>query len=148
MTYTYALLEVLPETYADVRSRLEMAGYSHAFHEEAIDMHGLALVSKIKPPEGHRRDAIPDVFTQGDTTFSMSTTLKSYRHYKGGTYTLLMVARSSEARDEMFAVYVSHQTQQVWIRPWVMFNELVVWGDGIRRPRFIELTEDDPASLG
>ena len=31
----------------------------------------------------------------------------SFRHYKGGSYTLLMVGRSSEARDEHFAVYVS-----------------------------------------
>lgn len=75
-----------------------------------------------------------------------NTTMKSYRHYKGGSYTLLMVARNSENREELLAVYVSHQTQQIWVRPWTMFNELVVWSDGVRRPRFTELSPAEPAT--
>jgi len=74
----------------------------------------------------------------------MNTTLKSYRHYKGGSYTLLMVARNSEARDELLAVYVSHRTQQVWARPWAMFNEPVTWPDGVSRPRFVEIEQGQP----
>jgi hypothetical protein len=68
-----------------------------------------------------------------------TATLKSYRHYKGGTYTLLHVARSSEERETLLAVYVSHQTQAVWVRPWVMFNEPVRWPDGEIRARFSEM---------
>jgi hypothetical protein len=82
----------------------------------------------------------------GSSYLQSNTTLKSFRHYKGGSYTLLMIGRSSEKRDEVFAIYVSHQTQQIWIRPWAMFNELVVWPDGVRRPRFTEWTPDDPAT--
>lgn len=67
--------------------------------------------------------------------------LQSYRHYKGGTYTLLMVARNSEERDQQLAVYVSHLTRQVWVRPWIMFNERVLWDDGIYRARFIPMDE-------
>lgn len=70
------------------------------------------------------------------------TPLKSYRHYKGGTYTLLHVARDSESRDELFAVYVSHQTQVVWVRPWRMFNEPVRWPDGEIRRRFEEMPRE------
>ena len=73
--------------------------------------------------------------------------MRSYRHYKGGTYTLLIIARSSETRDELQAVYVSHQTQKIWVRPWTMFTELVTWPDGVRRPRFTELSENEPATL-
>ena len=47
-TYTYALLEVSPAAYAEIKTKLEAAGYAHAFHEEdgkvVIDMHGIALV--------------------------------------------------------------------------------------------------------
>ncbi len=46
-TRTYALLEVSPAAYAEIRAKLMAAGYEHAFHVdergEAIDMHGIAL---------------------------------------------------------------------------------------------------------
>lgn len=74
-------------------------------------------------------------------------TLKSYRHYKGGTYTLLHVARSSEKRDDFFAVYVSHQTQVIWVRPLEMFREPMRWPDGAIRPRFCEMPPDVPAAM-
>lgn len=49
MTHTYAILEVSPGCYAEIRRRLEEAGYRHVFHDtddgEVIDMHGLALQS-------------------------------------------------------------------------------------------------------
>jgi hypothetical protein len=70
-----------------------------------------------------------------------TSALQSYRHYKGGTYTLLYVARNSEQRDQELAVYVSHERQQVWVRPWSMFNELVQWPDGVQRPRFTPLQD-------
>jgi hypothetical protein len=72
--------------------------------------------------------------------------LRSYRHYKGGTYTLLAVARNSEQRDELVAVYVSHQTQAVWVRPWAMFVEPVRWPDGEIRPRFTEMPSWPPST--
>lgn len=44
---TYAILEVSPEVYAEIRAKLEAAGYEHALHREddgeVIDMHGIAL---------------------------------------------------------------------------------------------------------
>lgn len=48
MTYTYATLEVSHATYAEIKAKLEAAGYQDQFHEDAkdgvlIDMHGLAL---------------------------------------------------------------------------------------------------------
>lgn len=47
MTYTYAILEVSVEAYNEIRTKLEHAGYQHAFHEDrgtvVIDMHGIAL---------------------------------------------------------------------------------------------------------
>lgn len=54
-TYTYALLEVSPAAYEEIKTKLEAAGYADQFHEQddgkvAIDMHGIALVP-ITPPE-------------------------------------------------------------------------------------------------
>lgn len=48
MSHTYAVLEVSKATFDEVRQKLKEAGYEHAFHEdlfhdEVIDMHGIAL---------------------------------------------------------------------------------------------------------
>jgi hypothetical protein len=47
MSYTYVILDVSPAAYAEIRAKLEAAGYGHAFHREddgeVIDMHGIAL---------------------------------------------------------------------------------------------------------
>ena len=71
----------------------------------------------------------------------LPTSLQPYRHYKGGTYTLLWVAANSEERTQRMAVYFSHETRHVWVRPWLMFNEPVVWPDGVLRARFTPLVE-------
>lgn len=42
-THTYAILEVSPAAYDEIRAKLEAAGYEHAFHDGLVDMHGLAL---------------------------------------------------------------------------------------------------------
>lgn len=60
MSYTYATLEVSPEAYAEIRAKLEAAGYEHAIHRyddhEVIDMHGIALCTGNEPPRHGRRD--------------------------------------------------------------------------------------------
>lgn len=48
-TYTYAVLDVSPAAYIEIKEKLEKAGYQHAFHDDrdgdglVIDMHGIAL---------------------------------------------------------------------------------------------------------
>ena len=47
MTYTYAVLEISASAYAEIRAKLDAAGYGHAFYDdgdgEVIDMHGIAV---------------------------------------------------------------------------------------------------------
>lgn len=64
------------------------------------------------------------------------TQLGTYRHYKGGTYTLILIARNSENRQQRMAVYCSHLTEEVWVRPLRMWRETVEWPDGVKRLRF------------
>ena len=49
-THTYAILQVSPKTYREIREKLEAAGYQQAFHPsaegEVIDMQGIALQAK------------------------------------------------------------------------------------------------------
>lgn len=53
-THTYAELEVSAEAYAEIAAKLIEAGYDHVFERSgkgvenrgAIDMHGIALVTK------------------------------------------------------------------------------------------------------
>ncbi len=50
-THTYAVLQISPAAYREIRTALAMAGYEDQFHDhrdgEIIDMHGIAL--QIKP---------------------------------------------------------------------------------------------------
>lgn len=47
-THTFALLPLSKAAYAEIKAKLEAAGYQHAFLEEdgkvTIDMHGIAVV--------------------------------------------------------------------------------------------------------
>lgn len=46
-THSYAILEVSPAAYDEIRRKLEAAGYADQFHsddgQEVIDMHGIAI---------------------------------------------------------------------------------------------------------
>lgn len=65
-----------------------------------------------------------------------SVKLGKYKHFKGGEYILLGMARNSENSLEEFAVYESIENGGLWIRPLAMFLEHVD-RDGYSGPRFI-----------
>jgi hypothetical protein len=50
MSHTYAVLEIDPRAYAEIKAKLTAAGYEHAVHtdkggkyREVVDMHGIAV---------------------------------------------------------------------------------------------------------
>lgn len=58
-----------------------------------------------------------------------------YRHYKGGEYEVIGVARHSET-DELLVVYRPlYNDSGLWVRPLAMFTETVTH-DGETVPRF------------
>lgn len=58
-----------------------------------------------------------------------------YRHYKGGEYRVIGLARHSETR-ELFVVYQAlYGEQGLWVRPHAMFTEDIVH-QGRTEPRF------------
>ncbi len=58
-----------------------------------------------------------------------------YRHYKGGEYEVIGVARHSET-DELLVVYRPlYNTTGLWVRPLAMFRETVT-NNGTTVPRF------------
>jgi len=62
-----------------------------------------------------------------------------YRHFKGGEYELLSVARHSETK-ELLAVYRSVEDREtIWVRPLEMFTELVGHEDA-KLPRFVPVS--------
>ena len=59
-----------------------------------------------------------------------------YRHYKGGEYTVIGVARHSET-DELLVIYrPEYGERRLWVRPWSMFTEFVQTREGLE-PRFV-----------
>lgn len=58
-----------------------------------------------------------------------------YRHYKGGEYEVLGVARHSETLEPLVVYRPLYNATGLWVRPHAMFfGELEV--DGVRRRRF------------
>jgi hypothetical protein len=67
-----------------------------------------------------------------------------YRHFKGGEYELLSVARHSET-EELLVVYKSVEDQgTIWVRPLEMFTELVDHA-GAKLPRFAPIARSSKA---
>jgi hypothetical protein len=63
-----------------------------------------------------------------------------YRHYKGGEYEVLGIAKHSET-DEDFVVYRQlYGARGLWVRPMEMFGQTVMI-DGENVPRFQRLEE-------
>ena len=64
-----------------------------------------------------------------------ATPLGRYRHYKGGEYEVLAVARHSETQEPLVVYRPLYNDSGWWVRPHAMFFEDVDVG-GIRQPRF------------
>lgn len=63
-----------------------------------------------------------------------------YRHFKGGEYVLVAIAKHSETLEPM-AVYQNCQDEnKIWVRPLYMWDEMVEH-EGKMKPRFALLEE-------
>ena len=49
---------------------------------------------------------------------------KTYKHYKGNLYKIIALAKHSESMEDMI-VYSSLDDAKTWVRPAVMWNEVV-----------------------
>lgn len=58
-----------------------------------------------------------------------------YRHFKGGEYALLAVARHSETLEEMVVYRALYGEGGLWVRPAAMWEEQIS-RDGYEGPRF------------
>ena len=54
--------------------------------------------------------------------------LGKYRHFKGGEYEVIGVAKHSETQEEMVVYRALYGEKQLWVRPVVMWNETVERG--------------------
>ena len=61
--------------------------------------------------------------------------LGRYRHFKGGEYEVIGIARHSETREEMVVYRALYGEYGLWVRPASMWEETVT-RDGKTCPRF------------
>lgn len=64
-----------------------------------------------------------------------------YRHFKGGEYEVLGVARHSEGLEDMVVYRPLYNDTGLWVRPLSMFTERVE-RNGKIQPRFTFLNEE------
>jgi hypothetical protein len=63
-----------------------------------------------------------------------------WRHFKGGEYQALYIARDSETQEEMVVYQNLADTTRVWVRPLAMFLESVDKPElGYKGPRFTHI---------
>jgi hypothetical protein len=67
-----------------------------------------------------------------------ATPLGRYRHYKGGEYEVVAVARHSETHEPLVVYRPLDGDSGWWVRPHAMFFEDVDVG-GVRQPRFARI---------
>jgi len=61
-----------------------------------------------------------------------------YRHYKGKEYTVIGVARHSEAQEEMVVYRQEYGDHGLWVRPKAMFMEMMeVNGQTVARFQYL-----------
>ena len=58
-----------------------------------------------------------------------------YRHFKGGEYEVIAVARNSETLEPMVVYRALYADGDIWVRPLSMWDETVEW-DGMTYKRF------------
>lgn len=64
-----------------------------------------------------------------------------YRHFKGGEYEVLGVARHSETEEPMVVYRPLYGERGLWVRPAAMWNEIVE-RDGLRTRRFTYIGDE------
>jgi hypothetical protein len=67
----------------------------------------------------------------------------TYRHYKGGQYQVMGVARHSESLEPLVVYRPLYNDSGLWVRPYEMFTGAVVV-DGQPTPRFAKVDESTP----
>jgi hypothetical protein len=67
-----------------------------------------------------------------------ATKLGRYRHYKGGEYEVIGIARHSETNEPLVVYRPLYNARGWWVRPHAMFFESVET-DGVWQPRFTRL---------
>ena len=65
-----------------------------------------------------------------------------YRHFKGGRYEVIAIARHSETGENMVVYKALYGDGGIWVRPEKMWNEEVVY-QGEKKRRFTLENADD-----
>lgn len=66
-----------------------------------------------------------------------------YRHYKGGEYEVIGIARHSESDEQLVVYRCLYDNNSLWVRPLTMFLETVPV-DGRELPRFERIRAELP----
>lgn len=70
----------------------------------------------------------------------MEIRLGKYRHFKGGEYEVLHLAKHSETEEDMVVYRALYGEFGIWVRPAPMWNETVIH-EGKAQPRFVYIGE-------
>ncbi len=88
----------------------------------------------IRIKEGKRFTAMPH-----PPPLPAEPTPGHYRHYKGGEYEVVGLARHSETEEALVVYRALYGERGLWVRPAAMWNEAVTLADGRQVTRFARI---------
>jgi hypothetical protein len=94
---------------------------------------GLFLIHKLPHDSRAHMSDLPEL---------PSAPLGVYRHYKGGEYELIGVARHSETLEPLVLYRPLYNASGLWVRPHAMFFEHIEF-EGRLQPRFAPVAQTD-----
>ena len=69
-----------------------------------------------------------------------------YRHFKGNVYRVLHIAKHSETLEEMVVYQAMYGERGIWVRPKVMFEEIIE-RDGRTFRRFEKISREEAEAI-
>ena len=76
----------------------------------------------------------------------MEMTGKYYRHFKGNVYRVIHIAKHSETLEEMVVYQAMYGERGIWVRPKVMFEEIIE-RDGRTFRRFEKISREEAEAI-
>lgn len=66
----------------------------------------------------------------------LTVRLGKYRHYKGNEYEVMAIGKHSETLEDVVIYRALYGAFKIWVRPLLMWNDIIVLDDGTEVKRF------------
>lgn len=96
------------------------------------------LIRKITDNQTEEAEGLLRCIWRGDYERALTPKAGPYVHFKGSIYICYGKAKLLQGPEEEVAVIYSNKEGEMFVRPLREWAEIVIWPNGLYRPRFVE----------